>query len=485
MTLYELLLGNSSTTNPDCSCITSSDYETTVGQPAQPDCSRLPFQPWQPTIAQQTLYQTVPELFQTPLYADWHLYCNPLAGGAPCVLNQAAHERLQTFRQARMLNNALDEQLAQQYLIQPHNHQKLPRDDSIDQLTAWFHVTNACNLECPYCYVRKSSAKMSFEIGKKAMDALFHTAKLRNIQKIQIKYAGGEATLHYRMVMQLHEYAQELAQSNRITIDAVVLSNGTIMPPPFAQWIAESSVRLMISVDGIGDDHDQQRPWRGQQRSAFAAIEHHLEQQLMPHGIRPDVSITITGKTADRTVHAVAWAIDHNLPFSLNFYRENEQSVRFSDLRFEEEQIIAGMLNAYQLIEERLPEYPFLDGLLDRVQAQTHQHTCGVGNNYLVFTHDGNLAQCQMHLEDSQPFHARSDLIPLIASGAIQNVSVEQKVGCRECQWRYRCSGGCPIVTFRATGRFDVQSPNCTIYRTLYPAALRLEGLRILKVNGY
>jgi len=63
----------------------------------------------------------------------------------------------------------------------------------------------------------------------------------------------------------------------------------------------------------------------------------------------------------------------------------------------------------------------------------------------------------------------------------VQNISVEEKEGCRQCPWRYWCAGGCPLETFRITGRYDVKSPNCNIYRALFPEALRLEGLRLLK----
>jgi len=36
------------------------------------------------------------------------------------------------------------------------------------------------------------------------------------------------------------------------------------------------------------------------------------------------------------------------------------------------------------------------------------------------------------------------------------------------------------VATFAATGRFDVRSPNCRIYKAVYPEAVRLEGLRLL-----
>ena len=56
-------------------------------------------------------------------------------------------------------------------------------------------------------------------------------------------------------------------------------------------------------------------------------------------------------------------------------------------------------------------------------------------------------------------------------------------IGCRDCEWKYWCAGGCPLTTYRATGRYDVKSPNCNIYKAIYPQAMRLEGLRLLKYH--
>jgi uncharacterized protein len=79
-----------------------------------------------------------------------------------------------------------------------------------------------------------------------------------------------------------------------------------------------------------------------------------------------------------------------------------------------------------------------------------------------------------------------SDGIDLAAQhhSFIHNIPVEEKKDCHTCPFRYRCSGGCPLETYRATGRWDAKSPHCNIYRELYPLALRLEGLRLLKING-
>jgi uncharacterized protein len=154
-------------------------------------------------------------------------------------------------------------------------------------------------------------------------------------------------------------------------------------------------------------------------------------------------------------------------------------------LQLEEDAIIAGMLAAYQVIEADLPLRPVINGLLDRVQTDAHTHTCGVNQNYIVIDHNGRSAQCQMHLAEAVEADRDQDLLVQVASGPIQNLPVEMKEGCRECEFRYRCTGGCPVETYRATGRWDVQSPNCRIYKTLIPHLLRLEALRLMKVNGY
>jgi uncharacterized protein len=67
----------------------------------------------------------------------------------------------------------------------------------------------------------------------------------------------------------------------------------------------------------------------------------------------------------------------------------------------------------------------------------------------------------------------------------IQNLPVEEKEGCKTCEWKQWCAGGCPLVTYRAARRYDVKSPNCQIYKSLFPEALRLEGLRLLKYQNH
>jgi len=153
-------------------------------------------------------------------------------------------------------------------------------------------------------------------------------------------------------------------------------------------------------------------------------------------------------------------------------------------MRLDEHKIINGMLAAFKVIETNLPRRPFLGGIIDRANLSvSHAHTCGVGQNYLVFDQNGQVAKCQMHIRKPITDTHVADPLAIIRADqiGIQNLSVDEKEGCKACEWKHWCAGGCPLETYRATGRYNVKSPNCNIYKALFPEALRLEGLRLLK----
>ena len=79
-------------------------------------------------------------------------------------------------------------------------------------LTAWLHVSNACNLACSYCYISKSAAGMEERAGLAAVDAVLNSAVEHGFDAVKLKYAGGEASLNRRLVLLLDGYARARAE---------------------------------------------------------------------------------------------------------------------------------------------------------------------------------------------------------------------------------------------------------------------------------
>ncbi len=445
-------------------------------------------------------WRMAPEVLVCPLTEERFLLVNPARGGRMVILERGEFALLQGTQEAASdcappgataLSPQSAQALQQLGLLTPaESHCACAATDAPCRqrravptaLTAWLHLTDRCNLRCDYCYLPHKREDISPATGRAAVDATFRSAAANGLREVKLKYAGGEPLLRFPFLVDLHRYAQARADEAGIALQGVVLSNGTLLTADIAETMHALGLRLMISLDGLGRYHDAHRRYAGG-RGTFADVAEAVDLALA-HGLTPSISVTVSGRTADGLPEVMAWILARDLPFSLNFYRENPFSASHADLRLDEEEIIAGMLAAFKVIEANLPRQPFLGGLVDRANlSMGHIHTCGVGQNYLVFDPHGRLAKCQMQMHAPVGEAGMQDPLAVVRADrrGVQNVSVEEKEGCRECQWRYWCAGGCPLETFRVTGRYDVQSPNCNIYRALFPAALRLEGLRLLK----
>ncbi|MEH2171255.1 radical SAM/SPASM domain-containing protein [Nostoc sp.] len=415
------------------------------------------------------------------------------------VLNQSAIFLLEQFTNPHKLDDIAIEhseidpinlqeaiqELYQARLIAPNNYSSFNLNEIPETLTAWLHITDRCNLRCDYCYLPHEAKDMSIDIGKAAIESTFSSATLNNYRRVKLKYAGGEALLCSPLIKDLHLYAQSLSKETDIILDGVVLSNGTLITPEIIEMLKILNLRLMISLDGLSNFHDIQRSYTSG-KGSFQDVERGIKIALK-NGIIPDISITVSGRNAEGLPDLLEWILEYNLPFSLNFYRENELSASYEDLQLEESRLIEGMLAAFKVIELKLPNRSLLGSLIDRANlASPHKRTCGVGQSYLVFDYKGQIAKCQMQLHKTISASKTQDPLTLVRQdkAGIQNLSVEEKEGCRTCEWKYWCTGGCSLATFKATGRYDIQSPNCNIYKALYPEALRLEGLRLIKYNS-
>lgn len=424
----------------------------------------------------------------------WLLF-NPVGNGGVVVLNEPALSIFAGFRHPVTIAAArtaagrdaaafadVCNRLAALGMIHPAGEAPRPQFAPSKVLTAWLHVTNACNLRCPYCYISKSNDGMTEPVWRSSIAAVMRSARSNGFEAVKLKYAGGEASLRSRHLLAMHDYAKGLAAEHGVNLQATLLSNGVSLPPALVRLLKEEQIRVMISLDGVGDQHDVQRPFASG-RPSFRFVDATIGE-LLERGHPPHLSITITSRNARGVPEVVRYALDRQLSFSLNFFRDNDCAATFADLQYEERDMIAALLETFEVIRQDIPSWSVLGSIVDRGQLlEPRQRPCGVGHDYVVIDQNGKVAKCHMEIERTLGDVFRDDPLDLVRKDTTTtlNLLVDEKEGCRDCQWRYWCSGGCSVATFRATGRYDVRSPNCNIYKAIYPQALQLEGLRILK----
>ncbi len=465
----------------DCACSTDRPVIWEAGTEAsrETDCAcpetSAPVSSPFPSAA--GLWRRPSDLYRAPLPDAHELTFNPAGPAGVVVLNEPATYLLDSFATPHPLTSPTSRQLASLGLLTPACATESGVRDTPHTLTAWLHVTNRCNLHCAYCYVRQSDEGMDERTGRAAVEATVRSAVRHGFRAVKFKYAGGEPTLNWALVQSLHRHAAERTARAGLELHEVLLSNGTLLTTEMLDWLRDAGVRLMVSLDGIGAAHDAQRHF-ADGRGSFALVARTIERAVA-RGLSPYVSVTVTPDSAAALPETVAFILEHDLPFNLNFVR-GEGDVTPAD----KARLIEGVQAAFAVIGQALPRRRLLDGLLDRsFFGAAHTHPCGAGRSYLVIGPQGRIARCQMEMERAVTDVWADD--PLLAvrqrQDGFQNVPVESKESCRDCPWRYWCAGGCPLLAYRTTGRSDTASPYCEVYRALYPALLRLEGLRLLK----
>ncbi|PDW02312.1 radical SAM/SPASM domain-containing protein [Candidatus Viridilinea mediisalina] len=475
------------TTPNDCGC---AEYRRPPDQPWRPlvnDCGFWDAQEArrQPVVAYDQLVAH-PLLQMLPLTQDYKLAFVPSYGHVALLDAEAAAlvARLPLGQGAlHDAEAAALQQLAQAGLVGVTPTPHIPPPPAPTTLVAWLHLTSACNLRCGYCYVAQSNVAMTPATAHRAVDAVLAAALRHGYRSVLLKYGGGEPLLQLPLLLEVQRRAQAAAQAQGVQLAGAVLSNGVLLDAAAATQLAEAGLSLMVSLDGPPALHDAQRPTAGGKPSFDAALRGlHVARRA---GVAVNVGITVTAANIAALPEFVALLLAEELPFSLSLYREAQGG---TGLAAEAEAIIAGMRRVYAVIAAQPPRWSLLGALLDRTHAGVaYQRSCAAGEHYMVIDPQGQVARCQMSLDEPLSSITAADPLGDIrrSQRGAYSIPVDSKEDCRGCGWRYWCGGGCPVATYRATGCHNAPSPHCAIYQALLPELLCLEGQRILYWQGY
>lgn len=138
---------------------------------------------------------------------------------------------------------------------------KLGSGLALPMLKITLELTYQCNLRCTFC----------FQQGRKERDELSADEFIKLIASIPkfslITFTGGEPLLK-RDALKIINYALETHRCN-------VITNGVMMTENHIQVFVDKRLLLLgVSIDGIGQSHDQQRGMKG----AYDTVIHNLKQ---------------------------------------------------------------------------------------------------------------------------------------------------------------------------------------------------------------
>lgn len=234
-------------------------------------------------------------------------------------------------------------------------------------IVVW-NITRTCNLRCVHCYSDSMAARYPGELDWPQMQAVVRDLAAYRIPSLL--FSGGEPLIHPRF-FDLVDHATE--QGLKLTIS----TNGTLITPEKAALLKAAKVAYVgISLDGIGEVHDQFRRKEGAFKAAVEGFKncHDVEQK--------------TGLRLTLTRHTVS-----DIERILDFIEEQEiQRVCFYHL------VPSGRGAALQILRPEESRHA-LDTLIDRVKLW---HAQGIRREVLTVTQpaDGPYLLLRMQREN-------------------------------------------------------------------------------------
>lgn len=364
------------------------------------------------------------------------------------------------------------------------NQPKLKKEGIFEKskvLAIWFHITNQCNLRCTYCFVKKTPEKMTKEIAEQSIKKILNDGKKNGYSEIRVFFSGGECLLELGLLLHTVEIGRALAKELNIKVGFSISTNGTLITRENARILKENHITVGVSLDGLENSNDKQRIYRngsGTFKHVLRGIKH-----LQSEKTSFNVMVTITANNVKDLPKLVKYFFKENIHFRLNFFQENLYSP--DKLKADNKVMISYLKKTYKYIYDNIPNYYIINDLLDRVSFMTPRlSACAIGKDYMTITQDGKVSSCPMTLKRIIGSVNDTDIIQTMKNGTFvtpKNLTVEGKKTCNQCQWKYICCGGCPLLTSAHKGTYEANSPNCEIYKALIPEAFKLEAKRLIR----
>lgn len=330
-------------------------------------------------------------------------------------------------------------------------------------VTAYFHVTQRCNLRCIGCYSWNSLRNRSDDLA--TVDSLSILRKLGLIGVKNLIISGGEPFLR-------KDLAELVIGAKGSGIESVsVITNGTLLNIDALQKMAPFVDCVAVSFDGYSSESPSLL--RGQQR--FGELKKAIAL-IQDCGIKAHIIATIHScNIYDIPSYiSLARSLGTTINFSLLSASGDNNEIRDLLLDNGSLESLAGMLIA---------EFDSGFGICDVIQSGclSVKKCCGAGVKCLSVSSEGLLYPCHM-LQRDEFFISNllvdeiADVKERIKTNIFYEMSAVGITECAECEFVHVCGGGCrarSVMLYRDACHKD---PYCALFKRYYQAVSKMMG---------
>ena len=327
-----------------------------------------------------------------------------------------------------------------------------------------------CNLKCLYCYSLGGDTKENL-LFDNISEFLKNEGSGEKLLKLNF-VGGGEPFLNFELVSDLVSYAKKIFKK----VEIGVVTNGTFNGKVL-DWIIENKVSIRISYDSIF--HDLQRPYRNGESSRNKI----LQNIKIFREIKYPVSIqTIITKHGVNHMNSI---IDELVALNIEVVKF-EPSLSTNVSRYDGEidpdpvKYARALLGSIKYIADRNLNLVIDTGFF---AEPSNDYYCGMPTGNMVVTPHGLITSCVEVARSTDPYSE------VLIYGILKNKKASlwkdrlsflnnmhfrnQIGGCKICNLRLICHGGCPMANIWENGiPIKKSSFTCKIEHELIPGLL-------------
>lgn len=346
--------------------------------------------------------------------------------------------------------------------------------------SAVLFTTFGCSLRCIYCYANAGEQKvnMSRQVAEATIDFIVGNAKSMGREKCSLGFhGGGEPTWNWPIFQFALDYFQEKARDNGLTPEVSLATNGMLSKKQI-NWIAQRLQKVQVSLDGMEEIQNFQRPTAGNGKS-FAVV-YRTVASLLDKGVDVVIHSVVTEKSVAQIPEIVRF-FGTNFPGTTVHLEPACPCGRglMTNQRFPSAELfVRGFIEAQEIVKPFKVEL-FYSGASSRL-AEVHKNFCGVSTPNFVVTPTGLVTACHEVAETGHPLAGyfiyghldRSSRHFIFDYQKIKNLRcciAEVDPVCGECFARFCCAGDCLTKNLDSKGERGAPflNPRCKINREL------------------
>lgn len=160
-------------------------------------------------------------------------------------------------------------------------------------------VVQSCNMACTYCFAGDGSYGRRSVISEATIrDAINAKLERPGVSELGLTLFGGEPLLAFHRVQYAVEYALGAASLRGQDVHFGMTTNGSLVTPEIADYLAKHDFSVMVSIDGNKNHHDRRRRFVGG-RSSWDAVSRGARLLLAKLGSNVIARVTVGDGMSD------------------------------------------------------------------------------------------------------------------------------------------------------------------------------------------